>query len=113
MQVGLDLSDSCSFSPKDSVDTVGNETSNDHEDNRKGEDYTTNVQACTKCLMKDAVHQAIILVLGVDSCIEVELKTTSYGAQFHHGSLNFPGFSVMCSGFGRSVCERGDSFARL
>ena len=49
--------------------------------------------------MKNAVHQAIVFVLGVDSGIEVELKTTSNGAQFHLFSLNFPGFSVMFSGF--------------
>ena len=40
-QIGLNLPDSCAISPEDPIDTVGDETSNDHEDNEEGEDYTT------------------------------------------------------------------------
>ena len=49
--------------------------------------------------MKNAIHYAIVFVLGVDPGIEVELKTTSNGAQFHLFSLNFPGFLCDVLGF--------------
>ena len=58
---------------------------NAHQGNEEGEDYAADRQATSECLMQYAVHQAIVLVLGVDSCIEVELKASSYGAQLHHG----------------------------
>ena len=112
-QVSLDLPGSCSFSPYDSVHAVGNQAPNDHEGNEEGEDYAAHRQATSKCLMQYAVHQAIILVLGVDSCVEVELKASSYGAQFHQGFSKLSWVSVMCSGVGGQFCERGDRFARL
>ena len=83
-QVSLDLPDSCCVSLYDSVHAVGNQASNYHEDDEEGKDYAAHRQAITKCLVQDAIHPAIILVRGVNSCVEVELKA-SHGTQFHHG----------------------------
>ena len=79
-QVSLNLPDSSCISPYDSVHAVGNQTSNYHEDDKEGKDHTAHGQAIAKSLVQDTIYQTVILVLGVNSCVEVELKA-SQGTQ--------------------------------
>ena len=99
------MPDSICIPPNSSVQAVGNQTTDYHENDEEGEDHTAYRETIAKSLVQDAINQTVIGVFGVNIRIEVELKT--HGFQFHHYFFfNFLGFCGMV-GVGFQSCERG------